>query len=211
MNSPSEFWIQLENCVDELEWIAEQLSNAESFPELEELTPGTLCAALFPDDQMWYRARILSNTVAGIELLFIDYGNCCTSSSLRQLPEDLVITAPLALKCSLQKNEGISTWSPEAATKFSDISADGQAIFTVKKISTGETSVVQLLLNGQDVTTMLLPSTEEGLVKEVETLEKLSIERENGENVEVALEPLDGQVLDEEAKEKFEELNEQGI
>lgn len=71
--------MQLENCIDDLEWIAEQLSSAENFPELEDLTPGTLCAALFPEDQMWHRARILSNTVAGIELLFIDYGNSCTS------------------------------------------------------------------------------------------------------------------------------------
>lgn len=78
INSPSEFWIQLESSVADLEWIADQLSGAEAFSELEDFTPGSLCAAVFPEDDNWYRARILSNTVAGIEVLFIDYGNSCT-------------------------------------------------------------------------------------------------------------------------------------
>lgn len=66
LNSPSEFWVQLESSVADLEWIADQLSAAETFPELEDFTPGSLCAAIFPEDDNWYRARILSNTVAGV-------------------------------------------------------------------------------------------------------------------------------------------------
>lgn len=65
-NSPSEFWIQMENSCGDLEWVAEQLAGAESYPELHELNPGSLCAAIFSEDELWYRARILSNTVAGI-------------------------------------------------------------------------------------------------------------------------------------------------
>ncbi|XP_072393334.1 protein tudor-like isoform X2 [Diabrotica undecimpunctata] len=211
LNSPSEFWIQLESCIDELEWIAEQLSSAETFPDVTDFTPGTLCAALFPDDQMWYRARILSDTVAGLELIFIDYGNSCVCTDLKQLPEDLVMTAPLAMKCSLQKNDGIPTWTPEAAAKFADISAEGQTIFTVKKISSGETSIVQLFLEDNDVTTMLLPSTEDGRIKELEALDNLTIEKETGAIVEKqSLEPMEGQELDEKSKEKLEELNEKG-
>lgn len=212
LNSPSEFWLQLENCVDELEWIAEQLSGAENFPELEDTTPGTLCAALFPDDQMWYRARILSNTVAGLELLFIDYGNSSISSSLRQLPEDLVVTPPLAQKCSLQKPEGIPYWSPQAVTKFNEISADGQTIFTVHKISTGETSIVQLLIDGEDVTSMLLPETEDGYVKDIENLDGLLIEKDGETLAErYKLEPMPGMTWTEESADKLKELNNQGI
>ncbi|CAH1130130.1 unnamed protein product [Ceutorhynchus assimilis] len=156
LSSPSEFWVQMENCIDELEWIAEQLSVAEQFPELEDTTPGTLCAALFPDDEMWYRARILSNTIAGIELLFIDYGNSCVSSSLRQLPEGLVVTSPLAQKCSLQRPEDVPHWTKQAQEKFSEISAEGQTIFEIKKITTGETATVELLLHGENIVKMLL-------------------------------------------------------
>lgn len=70
LNSPSEFWIQLESSCSDLEWVAEQLSNANNYPALEDLTPGSLCAAIYLDDDSWYRARILSNTVAGKASLF---------------------------------------------------------------------------------------------------------------------------------------------
>lgn len=66
LNSPSEFYIQLETDVPQLEWMAERLASASTYPELNDLTPGSLCAAIFSEDEMWYRARILSNTVAGI-------------------------------------------------------------------------------------------------------------------------------------------------
>lgn len=66
LNSPSEFYIQLESAVGDLEWTADQLSSAGDFAEIQDLTPGALCAAVYPEDEMWYRARILSNTVAGM-------------------------------------------------------------------------------------------------------------------------------------------------
>lgn len=65
LNSPSEFYIQLESDVPQLEWTAERLASASTYPELQDLAPGSLCAAIFSEDEMWYRARILSNTVAG--------------------------------------------------------------------------------------------------------------------------------------------------
>lgn len=211
LNSPSEFWIQLENCVDELEWIAESLSNAEQFPELDDLAPGTLCAALYPDDEMWYRARILSNTVAGLELLFIDYGNSCLCNNLRQLPEELVVTAPLAQKCSLQRPEGLSYWTIQAIDKFNDISANGQTIFTVKKISTGETATVELFIDGKDVVSMLLPITEDGFVKDFKGFNEFYIEK-NGEKLEPVykLELLPGVSFDNDSIKRFEELNKNG-
>ncbi|XP_063903150.1 maternal protein tudor isoform X3 [Zophobas morio] len=211
LNSPSEFWIQLENCVDELEWVAEQLSGAENFSELEDLAPGALCAALFPDDQMWYRARILSNTVAGIEVLFVDYGNSCTSCSLRELPEELVIIPPLAQKCSLQKPENLTNWGPEMVRKFSEISADGQTTFNVKKLSTGETAVVELLLDGVDVTTLLLPKTEDVRVKSFEGLdEMILIKGEEQLQTKYKLESLPDVTWGEESIKKFEEITDNG-
>ncbi|KAK5646934.1 hypothetical protein RI129_005398 [Pyrocoelia pectoralis] len=169
LNSPSEFWIQLENSVADLEWIAEQLMSATNFPELEDLTPGSLCAALYTDDEMWYRARILSNTIAGIEVLFIDYGNSCTCIGLRQLPEDLIMLAPLAQKCSLQKPPGILQWSSQATDEFKNISADGVTVFNIDKLSTGETLIVRLLLNSEDVSEKLLPITESAYITHVDS------------------------------------------
>lgn len=211
LNSPSEFWIQLENCVDELEWIAECLSTAEKFPELEDMAPGTLCAALYPDDEMWYRARILSNTLAGLELLFIDYGNSCLCSNLRQLPEDLVVTAPLAQKCSLQRPEGLPYWTRQAIDKFMEVSANGQTTFAVKKLSTGETACVELYLNGYNVVEMLVPVTEKGIVKDFKGFEGFHIEK-NGKMLEQSfkLEEMPGFCFNEDSVRKFEELNNDG-
>lgn len=211
LNSPSEFWIQLENCVDDLEWVAEQLSGAESFPPLEDLAPGLLCAALFADDQMWYRARILSNTVAGIEVLFIDYGNSCMTESLKELPEELVILPPLAQKCSLQKPEGLTVWGPEMVRKFSEISADGQTTFNVKKLGTGETASVVLLLDGIDVTTLIVPQTEEVQVKSFDGFDEIVLVK-NGAELEkkFKLEPIQDVAWSEDSVEKFADMNNEG-
>ncbi|KAL1491704.1 hypothetical protein ABEB36_012262 [Hypothenemus hampei] len=207
LNSPSEFWVQMENCVEELEWIAEQLSTAEQFPELQDLTPGTLCVALFQDDQMWYRARILSNTIGGIELLFIDYGNSSFGTSIRQLPEDLVMTPPLAQKCCLKKPDGIPYWTKEAQEKFAKISADGLTIFELKKITTGETAIVELLLKGENVISQILPLTEAGSIKKFLSLNEFFIEKE-GVLVEESmhLEPMPNMEWGEDSSTKFLQL-----
>lgn len=176
LNAVSEFWIQLESSVPDLEMIVDRLATADNFPDLQDLSPGVLCAANFPDDEMWYRARILSNTVAGIEVLFIDYGNSSTAMKLKVLPEDLVHMSALAQKCSLNKPNTIVSWSEEATEKFREISADGVTIFTIKKLTAGETSTVELFIDGQNILEQILlcisedqepqqPRTESNLLK----------------------------------------------
>lgn len=156
LNAASEFWIQLESSVPDLEMIVDRLATADNFPDLQDLSPGVLCAANFPDDEMWYRARILSNTVAGIEVLFIDYGNSSTAMRLKVLPEDLVHMSALAQKCSLNKPNTVASWSEEATEKFRQISADGVTIFAIKKLTAGETSTVELFIDGQNILEQIL-------------------------------------------------------
>ncbi|KAK4880286.1 hypothetical protein RN001_008432 [Aquatica leii] len=179
LNSPSEFWIQLENSVADLEWIADQLLSAANFPELEDLTPGSLCAALYPEDEMWYRARILSNTIAGLEVLFIDYGNSCTCTGLRQLPEDLIMLPALAQKCSLQKPIGLLQWPVLATDKFKEISADGATIFNIEKLSTGETLIVNLLLESEDISWKLMPETVKGYISHIDSVSSFWIQKDD--------------------------------
>lgn len=212
-NSPSEFWIQLESSVADLESIADQLSAAETFPELEDLTPGSLCAAVFPEDDNWYRARILSNTVAGLEVLFIDYGNSCTCTCLRALPEDLALMPAMAQKCSLQRPPQVDQWTPQACEKFREIAADGVTIFSVKKLATGETAVVDLLQDGQSVGYMLLPRTVDCYVTKFETLESFHIKKPDDAkelNAICKLEPLPGVQWTEDSNKAFCDLNGDG-
>lgn len=158
LNSILEFWIQLESSVPDLEMIVDRLSEVDTFPDLQDLSPGILCAANFPEDEMWYRARILSNTVAGIEVLYIDYGNSSTALRLKVLPEDLAHMPALAMKCCLHKPPNVITqWTESATAKFQEISEEGATIFTVNKLSTGETATVELFVNGSNIIDQIIP------------------------------------------------------
>lgn len=127
----------------------------------------------------------------GIEVLFIDYGNSCTCNSLRELPEDLVMLLPLAQKCSLQRPPGILQWSPQSAEKFRTIAEDGAAVFTINKIKPCEKTVVQLLLNDEDVSMQLLPVTEEGYLSHIESLDKFYVQKSiNVESLECLAEKM---------------------
>ena len=75
--------------------------DADSSEELERpIIKGTLCAALFDDDQKWYRARVLGTAGRGqISVRFIDYGNeeVLAESTLRKLPAHLLAFEPQAI------------------------------------------------------------------------------------------------------------------
>lgn len=181
---------------------------------MEDLTPGSLCAAVFPEDDNWYRARILSNTVAGLEVLFIDYGNSCTCTCMRALPEDLALMPAMAQKCSLQKPQEVEQWTPQACEKFKEIAADGVTIFNVKKLATGETAIVDLLLDGQSVSYMLLPKTVDCFVTKFESLDSFHIKKHDDVeelNTICKLEPLVGVQWNEESNQIFCDLNQDGI
>lgn len=112
-----------------------------------------------------------------MEVLFIDYGNSFTCNSVRELPEDLVMLSPLALKCSLQKPPGVLQWSPAASDKFKEISQDGAAEFSVRKIIPGETAVVQLTLDSKDISEQLKPETVSGYISYFESIDNFWIQK----------------------------------
>lgn len=155
VNSPSEFWVQEEKSVSDLEIMTDRFIVAEMFPKLEEISPGVLCVAKFPDDEQWYRARVNSHGVAGTQVLYIDYGNSAVSTEVRTIPDDLAAIPPLSRKCRLQLPPGVKEWSAKACDKFVDLAADGATIFLLDVIKDEETSVVGLTLEDSDVAEQL--------------------------------------------------------
>jgi hypothetical protein len=118
---------------------------------------------------------------------------------------------PLAQKCSLQKPGNLTTWGPEMVRKFSEISADGQTTFDIKKLSTGETALVELLVDGVDVTTLIIPKTEDVRVKNFEGLDSMVLLKENEElQGKYKLESLPDITWNEDSLKKFAELNDEG-
>ena len=76
--------------------------DADSSSELERpIMRGTLCAALFSADDLWYRVKVISTAGRGdIEVKFIDYGNTevVSESTLRKLPAHLLSYEPQAME-----------------------------------------------------------------------------------------------------------------
>ncbi|XP_052741702.1 maternal protein tudor isoform X2 [Bicyclus anynana] len=161
VNSPSEFWIQLESAAPELQSMETAMDDAENFPELHSKEEGVLCAAKYPEDGAWYRAQVIVDGSEGTEVLFMDYGNASIVSELRSLPEELQSKPALSRKCALQKPPNVKAWSRKSEVKFNELAAEGATIFNVQFIAAGDISIVDLFLEGKSVSDELAALCEE--------------------------------------------------
>lgn len=117
----SHFYIHLYEHKDQLDNVMEKLNiyceNAEGL-SIEHLQVNMPCAALYLEDQIWYRAVILSLHDNKIKVQYVDYGNCETVdiSCLKLLSEELIscLEAQALLCCltgldSINQNESTTT------------------------------------------------------------------------------------------------------
>ncbi|XP_033178847.1 maternal protein tudor isoform X2 [Bombus impatiens] len=165
INSPNEFWVQEEKSIGDLEIMADRFIVAHLFSKVDEIKENLLCVAKYPDDECWYRARVVSHSDSVTEVIYIDYGNSATSTEIRALPVDLVDVPPLSRKCRLIMPEGITKWSEKACKEFVRLSGEGAAIFLLDVIDEGETSLVKLTLNGKNVTDILAKFCEPPIIE----------------------------------------------
>ncbi|XP_015430080.1 PREDICTED: maternal protein tudor [Dufourea novaeangliae] len=170
INSPNEFWVQEEKSVGDLEVMTDRFIVADMFPKVDEITENMLCVAKYPEDDCWYRARVISHSDNATRVIYIDYGNSATSTEIRAIPADLTNVPPLSRKCRLVMPEGITEWSETACEEFVRLAADGATIFLLDVLTDDDTSLVKLTLNDENVTDMLAkfcqyhpPITEERL------------------------------------------------
>ncbi|XP_063535748.1 maternal protein tudor-like isoform X2 [Cydia strobilella] len=161
VNSPSEFWVQLESATTELQAMEAAMEDAESLPELAAREEGVLCAARYPEDGAWYRAQVIVDGSEGTEVLFMDYGNASIATELRTLPDELKLKPALSRKCALQKPRDVKSWSRKSEIKFNELAAEGRTIFNVQFIASGDISIVELYLEGKSVTEELVGLCEE--------------------------------------------------
>ncbi|CAG4946762.1 unnamed protein product [Parnassius apollo] len=166
VNSPSEFWIQLETATPELQAMEALMVDAENFPELSDKEEGVICAAKYPEDGAWYRAQVIVDGSEGTEVLFMDYGNASIANELRSLPDELKVKPALSRKCALQKPRDIKSWSRKSEIKFNELAAEGATIFNVQFIAAGDISIVELYLEGKSVTEELVGLCEEHSIAE---------------------------------------------
>ncbi|KAH8254756.1 hypothetical protein KR032_012016 [Drosophila birchii] len=159
VNGICDFYIQLERDSKALELIEMFLRDDDKLKPLEKFEKGAIVAALFEDDELWYRAQLLKQLPDGrYEVLFIDYGNQSTTSKCMLLSEEIASLPSLSKKCSLQLPEVYTSWSPEAEAKFAELTGEGELIFTTQLVKPGQDYVtIKLLLDGEDINERLLP------------------------------------------------------
>lgn len=184
INSPNEFWVQEEKSVGDLEIMTDRFIVAHMFPKVDEIKENLLCVAKYPEDECWYRARVVSHSDNAIRVIYIDYGNSATSNEIRAIPPDLADIPPLSRKCRLVMPEGITEWSEKACEEFITLAADGATIFLLDVMEEDETSLVKLTLDGKNVTDILANFCERYLPIIEERLPPLG--EENSPNVFVS-------------------------
>ncbi|XP_076298392.1 protein tudor-like isoform X2 [Lasioglossum baleicum] len=159
INSPSEFWVQEEKSVGDLEVMTDRFIMANMFPKVETIEENMLCVAKYPADDYWYRARVMSHSDDATQVLYIDYGNSAVSTEIRAIPEDLMNVPPLSRKCRLAMPEGVTEWSEQACEEFVKLAAYGATIFLLDVLNDdhdeNETSLVKLTLVDENVTDLL--------------------------------------------------------
>ncbi|XP_076380024.1 protein tudor isoform X1 [Megalopta genalis] len=159
INSPSEFWVQEEKSVSDLEVMTDRFIVAHMFPKVDKIEKDMLCVAKYPEDDCWYRARVISHNENAMQVLYIDYGNSAISTEIRAIPDDLTNVPPLSRKCRLVMPEGVTEWSQEACKEFVKLAADGATIFLLDVVNDdhddNDTSLVKLTLIHENVTDLL--------------------------------------------------------
>ncbi|XP_050460512.1 maternal protein tudor-like isoform X2 [Cataglyphis hispanica] len=173
INSPDEFWIQAESSISELEVMSDRLRDAESFLALNNLDIGTICAARYPEDGCWYRAKIIARCKTGTEVLYMDYGNSAITKELRILPEDIANIPILSKRCTLEQPSHISAWTEKACDKFKELAAEGATMFEFENLDEADPMHVRLSLNGTSVVELLLAEFESIPPKIEEITEKI--------------------------------------
>lgn len=134
---PGQIWAQI--CTEAANTALDSITTcinsvAEQLPPLGPPSDGQYCIALFPDDNMLYRARvdkIFQNRKAVI-VTYMDYGNRCELGfdHLYQL-SDSVLNYPLqCFECSLvhikpsYKESSEGYWSPRAIQYFNKMASN---------------------------------------------------------------------------------------
>lgn len=105
VDSCIKFYVQLSENIDELNAVMDAVrAHCESSSSPGDLSVGTACCARFPDDDNWYRARILHTKGKNVVVAYVDYGNEqeVNVSDLRTITSELIRLPAQAMKCALK-------------------------------------------------------------------------------------------------------------
>ncbi|XP_076111418.1 uncharacterized protein LOC143079744 isoform X2 [Mytilus galloprovincialis] len=127
---PNLFFVQRKESCKQLEKMMDCLNNTmdrcdENMPFTEEDLNEAICAAKFPDDDRWYRVKVICGQEEGsVEVFYGDYGDkrTVTREDLFQLPHDFMMVPFQAIECELAYVQPRGDdWDDESGDLFWDL------------------------------------------------------------------------------------------
>uniref|UniRef100_A0A8C7J4U8 Tudor domain containing 15 n=1 Tax=Oncorhynchus kisutch TaxID=8019 RepID=A0A8C7J4U8_ONCKI len=179
VNTPSDFWCQLESKIPNLEDMMEAIQRYYQAHTLPVQLNDSCCVTKSKDDGRWYRACIIGAQRDEVEIIFVDYGIISKESvhNLQAIVPEFLDLEGQAFRCSLynliEPTKGSdSDWGREACDLLKYF-AQGQSVKLTCYIhaqlyvkNKGLCNVVDLHNTQQNATKKLV---EKGLAREVQT------------------------------------------
>ena len=126
--SPSDFWLTRADSILGLKELLDEMSSLPPASVAYQPCVGEICAALFSEDENWYRARVNCVVSDTVEVTFVDFGNSETTtiSALQPLPADLLKLPLQAIHCCMDNCEPANgvEWSAESKSVACSIVSD---------------------------------------------------------------------------------------
>ncbi|XP_041716219.1 tudor domain-containing protein 15 [Coregonus clupeaformis] len=179
VNTPSEFWCQLESKIPNLEEMMEAIQQYYQAHTLPVQSSDSCCVTKSKDDGRWYRACIVGAQKDEVEMIFVDYGIVAKEKvhNLQAIVPEFLDLEGQAFRCSLYnliepaRGSG-GDWGTEACDLLKYF-AQGQSVKLTCCIhaqlyvkNKGLCNVVDLHNTQQNATKKLV---EKGLAREVQT------------------------------------------
>nr|KAI8754354.1 maternal protein tudor-like isoform X2 [Biomphalaria glabrata] len=154
--SPSKFYLQTAESESKLASLMDRITKVyvSDNPPAKVTKPqaGHFCMALYPEDDQWYRGKILSVSANSCNVFFLDYGNeaVIDLQNIRYMLPDIAKVPIMAFECSLSDIED-TKWSSVAIDYFESLIMDQEleCIFMTP-------TCVKLKSNGEDVVSLLV-------------------------------------------------------
>lgn len=161
INSLAEFFLHLDADGTVLDLLNDYFRTAHQFQAVKEVQVGSVYAALYEEDNEWYRGKVVRQSSGGDkwEVFFIDYGNTATVSCLKEIDsKEIRDIPPLSRKCKLHMPKNILGVSMDAENLFEEIAQNGMTVMIVTLVNhQRDYSVVELVVRetGQSVLELL--------------------------------------------------------
>ena len=113
---------------------------------IKDVSIGDVILAQYSEDMSWYRARVKETTENSVMVLFVDFGNCEETKTLREISADFCSLPAQAVPCTLLNWKDFAV-APESSSHINDHLTSDNSGFSLRFVEvsmTGEESVVQL-------------------------------------------------------------------